>query len=107
MHNDDSQFRTMARGGAIFLVLLGTTVLLGWFFDSSFLKTLLPGQVTMKANTAIGFICGGVALAFLLRSESSRKLRCLASLASVLTLVIGIFTLIEYLFHRDLKIDQL
>jgi len=107
MHNHDSQFRTIARAGAIFLVLLGATVLLGWLFDVGLLKSLLPGQVTMKANTAIGFVCAGLALAFLLRSDSSRKLRYPAALTSMLTLLIGVSTLMEYLFHRDLKIDQL
>ena len=107
MHNHDSQFRMVARAGANFLVLLGITVLLGWLFDIGFLKSLLPGQNAMKANAAIGFLCGGLTLSFLLHSDSSRKLRYPAAFMSLLTLVTGLFTVMEYLFHRDLKIDQL
>ena len=107
MQNDDSQFRTVARAGAIFLILLGTTVLCGWFFDLAFLKSVLPGQIIMKANTAIGFICCGFAVNLLLRSKSSGKLRYPATFISLITVLIGFSTLTEYLIHRDLKVDQL
>jgi len=107
MHQDDSQFRTIARAGASFLILLGATVLLGWFFDIAFLKSVLPGQLIMKANTAIGFMCGGFALNLLLRSHSSGKLRYPAAFTSLITVLIGFSTLTEYLLHRDLRIDQL
>jgi signal transduction histidine kinase/CheY-like chemotaxis protein len=108
MHNHDSQFRTIARTGSIFLILLGATVLLGWLFDISLLKSILPGHISMKANTAIGFVCCGAALSLSLRanSPSSGKLRYPITLLSLITLAIGLFSLAEYLFHRDLKIDQ-
>ena len=107
MHNDDSQFRTIARAGATFLILLGATVLSGWFFDLAFLKSVLPGQIIMKANTAVGFICSGFALNLLLRSKSSGNLRYPATFISLITVLIGFSTLTEYLIHRDLKVDQL
>src|SRR5256885_13778796 len=107
MHNHDSQFRIIARSGANLLVLLGITVLLGWMFDIWFLKSLLPGQISMKANSAIGFVCGGLALVFLLRSDSSKDLRYPALFTSLLTFLTGLSTLAEYLFHTDLKVDQL
>lgn len=107
MPNKDSQFRTIARAGAVFSVLLGVTVLCGWLFEIAVLKSILPGHICMKANTAIGFVCGGLALVCLLQSESFKRLRYPAALLSLTTLMIGLFTLAEYLLHRDLKLDQL
>lgn len=39
----------------IVCILLGLTVLAGWWFDIASLKTVLPGLVSMKANTALCF----------------------------------------------------
>src|ERR1700733_3921317 len=44
----------------VLTVALGLTVLLGWAFDIKRLETVLPGYVSMKANTALCFmLCGG------------------------------------------------
>lgn len=43
-------------------VLVGSMVLAGWAFDIAVLKSILPGWVSMKANTAFCFILTGVAL---------------------------------------------
>src|SRR4029077_3464857 len=109
MPNHDSQFRTITRASAIFLILLGATVLVGWLSDIAFLKSVLPGQISMKANTAIGFLCGGLALSLLWRSDSLAfsRFRYPAAFTSLITLLIGLVTLAEYLFRRDLKIDQM
>jgi len=107
MPNNDSQFRTITRAGAMLSVLLGAIVLSGWLFEIAFLKSIVPGHICMKANTAIGFVCGGLALLFLVRSDSFKKLRYPAALLSLTTLMIGLFTLAEYLLHRDLKLDEL
>jgi len=107
MPNNDSQFRTITRACALLSVLLGLIVLSGWLFDIAVLKSILPGHINMKPNTAIGLVCGGLALVCLVRSDSPKKLRYPAALLSLTTLMIGLFTLAEYLLHRDLKVDQL
>jgi hypothetical protein len=38
-------------GGCVFIV--GLAVLVGWMLDIAALKSVFPGLVTMKANTAI------------------------------------------------------
>ena len=44
-----------AKAIAIFTVVLGLLVLLGWALNIDVLKHLLPGMVSMKANTAAAF----------------------------------------------------
>jgi signal transduction histidine kinase/ActR/RegA family two-component response regulator len=100
-------YRTIARLGAVLLILLGTLVLLGWFGNVEWLTTVLPGRIAMKPNTAVGFLFLGLALFLSTRSNQTRgtQLWCAAS-ASVVGLV-GLLTLSEYLFHADFGIDQL
>src|ERR671923_1212546 len=41
---------------------VGLLVFVGWMFDITLLKTLLPGRVSMKANTALCLQLMGVSL---------------------------------------------
>jgi signal transduction histidine kinase/CheY-like chemotaxis protein len=107
MAEANSRFRKVAQAGSAFLIVLGIAVLIGWAADISFLKTVLPGRISMKANTAVGFLCSGLALWLLLRARSSRLFRHTCVVLSLLVFSIGALSLIEYLFHIDLKIDQL
>src|ERR1019366_5742888 len=45
---------------------LGGFVLLGWLFDVPGVKSVFPGLMTLKANTALGTLLCGLALALLL-----------------------------------------
>lgn len=85
-------------------LLTGVVVLAGWVTGLALLKSVLPGLVQMKANTAIGFICCGFALWLLVRHPERRVLiRALIAIA----IAIGTLTAFEYLSRRDLGIDQL
>lgn len=46
----------------LLVALVGMTVLCGWALDISVLKSIRSGWVTMKANTALGFLLPGLAL---------------------------------------------
>jgi PAS domain S-box-containing protein len=86
---------------------LGVTVLIGWAFDVAALKTVFPGLVTMKANTALGLLLCGVALALLSREKAGSTLRfCIAALAGMV-IALGSLTLGEYFFGWNLGIDEL
>lgn len=41
---------------------LGAFVLAGWVFGIPWIKSVLPGAVEMKANTAVGLLLAGIAL---------------------------------------------
>lgn len=47
---------------SVAVILLGSFVLLGWAFNITIFKSVFSGLVTMKANTALGFILNGCAL---------------------------------------------
>jgi hypothetical protein len=46
----------------LIVVIAGMLVIVGWVFDISVLKSILPQFVTMKFTTAISFVLCGVAL---------------------------------------------
>jgi PAS domain S-box-containing protein len=85
---------------------LGITVLIGWALQVPALRSLLPGAVEMKANTAIGLIAISVALwATALRGDE-RSRRAAAAL-DLLVALLGAATLCEYAFHSNFGIDEL
>ena len=96
---------SFAKRVGILVTLIGCVVLLGWIFDIPTLKSILPMWVTMKANTAIGFILSGGAL-WQLSHFTPRSTRY-AQFCAVFVLSIGLLTLIEYGFGLDFGIDQL
>lgn len=70
------------------------------------LKTVLPGQVSMKANTALGFLASGVA-AWLLREGRPDKRRFAWGRAlGAGVALLGLLTLLEYATGLDFRIDQ-
>jgi signal transduction histidine kinase/ActR/RegA family two-component response regulator len=100
-------YRTIARLGAILLMLLGSLVLLGWLWDVGLLTTVLPGRITMKPNTAVGFLFLGLALFLLTQSKKTRNSQLWCAGSAALVSLVGLLTLAEYVFHANLGIDQL
>jgi len=96
-----------ARLGAYLPIAIGGSVVIGWMLNVSALLSILPGRVTMKPNTAIAFICAGLALALLTRQSVSPPTRNLAALFSAVVVAIGLVTLLEYILHRNLGIDEI
>lgn len=92
---------------ALFAIAVGAAVLAGWLFDVPLLKSLVPGFVTMKANTALAFVLAGGSL--LLQSSSPVSLaRAQSGRALALAVaLIGALTLAEYIFGWQLGIDEL
>ncbi len=85
---------------AVVVFGVGVLVVVGWIFGVVALQRVLPGQASMKFNTALGFVLAGTAL--WLRSQ--RELRIGLSL---LVAVLGALSLGESLTERNFGIDQL
>jgi len=88
-------------------VLVGSTVLVGWDMDICLLKSVLPTWVSMKANTAAGFILIGTALATTAFPLSSPIKTQGGRLCALLAGLVGLLTLSEYVFVWDIGLDQL
>ena len=87
---------------AALAIALGALVLLGWYLHEPALIQVNPAFVPMQYNTALGFALSGLAL-LLVALHWPRA----ALAAGFLVLIIGVLTLIEYVFLVDLHIDQL
>ena len=88
-------------------MLLGLIVLAGWALGIESLKTVFPGYVSMKANTAIGLVlCGTSLFIGYLSHPRSWKKNCSIILAALVA-CFGCITLIEYITGTSLGLDEL
>jgi PAS domain S-box-containing protein len=106
--------QSFSKKASLAVIAIGCTVILGWIFDLQLLKSILPGLVTMKANTAVCFILGGFSLyiqqrrrAQLTARKHQKIAKFLISSGSFLIILISLLTLAQYRFNLDLGIDQL
>ncbi|APR79895.1 two-component hybrid sensor and regulator [Minicystis rosea] len=90
------------------MTIVGALVLVGWALDVTVLKSVTPGLLTMKPNTAVAFVLGGGAL--LIHScdgERSKLLSALGRAGAAVVALIGALTMSEHVFGSDLRIDCL
>jgi len=90
----------------LFVGALGTLVLVGWMFNLAILKSVFPGLVSMKANTAMGMLLCGGALAILAHAKVASPPRFWPTLLAGMVIAVGALILSEYLFGWELGIDQ-
>ena len=86
--------------------MLALLVLVGWVFDISALKSVLPGAVEMKANTAVGLLLAATSL-LMLRTRPLPRWQSAARLVALAVAAIGAATLCEYVTGWRLGIDEL
>ncbi|HEX5689954.1 MAG TPA: hypothetical protein VFX76_08125, partial [Roseiflexaceae bacterium] len=98
---------TLARTAGVAVVLVGILVLLGWAFDVSAFKSIVPGLATMKANTALAIVLAGGALGVEARASSSHRRKLLSAICAAAAFLIGTLTLLEYAGGWQFGIDQL
>lgn len=92
---------------AAITILVGLLVLAGWVFNVPVLKSVLPGIVEMKFNTAIFFILSGVALYLLDEPALIGPKKSLALICSWLVFSAGLMNLSQHVFGWNLGIDEL
>ena len=93
---------------AVFVALSGIVILIGWVFDILVLKSVFPGLVTMKVNTAFAFVLIGASLWLLntMPPETDSHRRRIGNACAFIVGLLGLLTLVEYLFHCNLGLDQ-
>ena len=82
----------------------GVMVLAGWTLNVPVLKAPLPGEASMKANTALAFVFAGLALVLTTIPTASRRQRRVCAL---LAMIIGAATIVDYVAGWSIGIDQL
>ncbi len=96
----------IVRAAAASALIVGLLVLFGWAFDVPLLKVVFRGLVSMKVNAAIAFTFVGVSMALLALRDRYVWQLALARIVAIGVFLIGCLTLVEYVFHCDLGIDQ-
>lgn len=99
-------FKNISKITAVIMILFGCCVIIGWIFNITVLKSVLPDLVAVKSNTAVAFILIGISLWFC-KKDISQPAKYIAQICALLVVVIGLLSLSEYLFGWDLGIDQL
>lgn len=102
----DSRWRVVAHGLSWTVALIGAVVLTGWVLNLVTHKSVFPGLVSMKANTAIGLLLCGASLVLLSRKSVETPVRYLAAAAAFVAVSLAALTLGEYLIGWDLDIDN-
>ncbi len=101
--------RTPSRLGLILagsVLATGAIVLTGWVLDVPLLKSAGPGLVTMKPNTAVGFLLAGSAL-FLLGAARGKRAQAAGKTLSLVVGALGVLSLLEYSLGVELGIDEI
>ncbi|KQP15670.1 response regulator [Pseudorhodoferax sp. Leaf267] len=85
--------------------LLGIVVLFGWALDLPALRSVIPGAVEMKANTAIGLLTSAAAL-WIMAVRPSPPLRAAATVLAIAVGLLGAVTLLSYAFGWGSALDE-
>lgn len=112
-HNGDGAYfcslsLRLSKATSALIGIIGLGAILGWSYDVPFLKSIFPNFIPMKVNTAFSFVL--ISLSLLLQQPKPYKklyFRWPAKFLALLVFLLGAFTLIEYVYHVDLHIDQL
>jgi PAS domain S-box-containing protein len=94
------------RALALAVGLIGTIALFGWILGVEALKSFVPGQVAMKANTAVAFILAGLALGILGRRSTSSLPRAFGVGAALVVSTLGLVSLAEWVLGWQSGLDQ-
>ena len=90
------------RFAAIFAIVLGIIVSIGWILKIQQVPAILPAYVNMKFNTAFLFVVTGIGLVAI----DSEKWQWLRLVAGFLLTTIGFFTFIQPVLNINFGIDQ-
>lgn len=93
-------------GCAIFSLLLGVSVIAGWWLEIPQLVQIIPGTIGMVFNTALCFVMAGTALFLTCLPETSIRLKII-TLLGVLIIVLSCLVLSQDFFSYTLRIDHL
>jgi len=95
-------FYAYTRVAAMSVMLLGVIVIYGWHTGNAGLVQIHSAFAPMQYNTALAFILSGLALLLCMAGRISPGI-----VYALLVILIGVLTLLQYLFGLDFGIDEL
>ena len=103
---------SFARTVAVLCIAIGATALIGWWLSQPIFQILVPGLGTLKPNTALCFVLGGISLAGLATHSPnvgifSRWLTQAQPAAAACLLLMAGATLLSYALRAPDGIDRL
>jgi len=87
-------------------IATGFVVILGWLLNVPVFKQIIPGFVNMVFNTALSFVLFGGSLLATQYSRSKYKNAAFLVFSFAGTLI-GLVTLLQFIFHFDSGLDEL
>jgi hypothetical protein len=102
-----AKLRIAAGAIGAFIVFVAVTVLISWTFDVMHIKGHVPSWHTMKPNTAVCFLCIGMALLAESRSPGQRHATWIRTVCASLAAVISALCLAQHLTSANFGIDEL
>ncbi len=100
-----AKLRRLSAALGIVAAAIGAMALTGWIVGVDALKSVVPGLITMKANTALAFILLGGSLHMVAR-EGDRH-RNAGRAATLLAFVLSATVFSQYVHGQDLGVDLL
>lgn len=99
--------QSFSAGAALFTLLSGLLVLIGWAADIEPLRRVFISDVHMLPNTAVCFLLAGIALLIRQREQPGHVALRIAQLCAIVVIVVGGITGIERLTNWNAGIDML
>jgi PAS domain S-box-containing protein len=97
--------RASSIGGA-FSLLVGATVLMGWWLDVSWLVQPMRWLPGMVPNTAAAFVLLGTSLLLMRQHLAPASRRRAAAACAAVVVIVAAITLAEYIWNWNLELDQ-
>ena len=94
----------LATIATLFIGLIG---IIGWYSHNEYLKSIIPGDVSLKFNTALAFTLSSIVLLLFYFPGKTGTRRHISLILSLAILAIGLLTIIEYFFSINIGIDEL
>lgn len=101
-----NRLQTLGLVSIVLTILISTLSLIGWYLNITALKFIVPISHPMYPKTAIGILFCSFSLIFLNSKKNQRFFFFFAHIFSSATLIIGSWTLIEYVVGKVLLINQ-
>jgi PAS domain S-box-containing protein len=99
--------RALGSACAAVTTLIGMVGFATWFMDAGRREALFPRGITIKTNTSLALMAGGIAALLLARTPRSAARTRAARIASAFVFTVGVLTMTQHVSGWDLGIDQL